>query len=168
MGSGKSTIGAALAARLAVPFVDLDAALEASSGRTIQAWFETLGEPSFRVAERAELAATLDRLARDGGGGVIALGGGAYAEPETRALLAGRAQTIWLDVPLEAIRARILEGDGRPLYRDPANVARLFAARQTAYAQAEVRIDATQAPEAVLERIVAEVATRFGPQAGGS
>ena len=68
MGSGKSTIGAALATRLVVPFVDLDAALEASSGRTIQAWFETLGEPSFRVAERAELATTLDRLAREGDG----------------------------------------------------------------------------------------------------
>ncbi len=163
MGSGKSTVGPALASRLAVGFIDLDAALEASSGRTIQAWFETRGEPAFRDAERAELANTLEQAR---GGAVIALGGGAFAEPATRALLAGRTRTVWLDVPLAAIRSRITADGGRPLYNDPAAVARLFAARQAAYAGADIRIDGEAAAEVVVERIVAELAARFGSDAG--
>ena len=168
MGSGKSTIGAALAARLGLPFQDLDAALEASSGRSIVSWFETQGEAAFRMAERAELQTTLERMAADGAGGVIALGGGAYAESATQALLAGRAWTVWLDVPLATIRTRIGEDGGRPLYGDATNVARLFAARQAAYARADARIDATDSPDTIVERIVEEFIARFGPHAGGS
>ena len=168
MGSGKSTVGVALAARLGVGFVDLDAALEASSGRSIPAWFETQGELAFRLAERAELANVLDRFDTNGAGGVIALGGGAYAKPATRALLAGRARTVWLDVPLATIRSRIVADGGRPLYRDPADVARLFATRQAAYACADIRIDGRAAPAAVVDRIVAELAAHFGADAGGA
>ncbi len=168
MGSGKSTVGPALAARLGVPFTDLDAALEAFSRRSIQAWFETEGEAAFRLAERAELAAILDRLAATGTGAVIALGGGAWAEPATRRLLAGRARSVWLDLPLEAIRARIGPDSGRPLFRDPAAVTQLFAARQAAYALADVRVEAAAAPGAVVEAILAALAERFGPRAGGS
>lgn len=168
MGSGKSTIGAALAARLGLPFVDLDAALETSSGTSIRRWFETAGEPAFRLVERAELATVLDQLATGGEGGVLALGGGAWSDPANRALVAGHARTIWLDVPLDAVRARLPEGAGRPLYRDPAAIARLFAARQADYARADLRIDATEAVPAVVERIVAGLAARPGAQGGGA
>jgi shikimate kinase len=168
MGSGKSTIGPALAARLGVTFADLDAALEAASGQSIRTWFETRGEPAFRLAERAQLAAILDRLAAARTGGVIALGGGAWAEPETRDLLAGRARIVWLDVPLETIRSRIHQDDQRPLLGDPVDVAHLYAARQAAYARADVRVDASDAPDAVVERILATLEARFGAQAGES
>ena len=168
MGSGKSTVGPLLAAELGIEFIDLDSVLEAASGRSIPSWFETKGEPAFRSAERAELARALDRLEAGGARAVIALGGGAFAEPETRALLADRACTIWLDVPLAAIRSRIVADGGRPLYRDPANVARLFAARQAAYAAADVRIESDAATAVVVERIVAELAARFGPPGGGA
>ncbi len=165
MGSGKSTVGRILAVRLGLGFVDLDAALEAASGRSIQAWFETRGEPAFREAERIELAAALDCSPS---GGVIALGGGAFAEATTRALLAGRARTVWLDVPLAVIRSRIVADGERPLFRDPAVVERLFAARKAAYASADLRVDGEAAVDVVVERIVAELAIRFGSDAGGA
>jgi len=165
MGSGKSTVGPALAAQLGVGFVDLDSAIEASSGRTIPEWFETRGEPAFREAERAELAG---RLERTKAGVVIALGGGAFAEPATRTLLAKRACTVWLDVPLEVIRSRIVADGGRPLYRDPADVARLFAARQAAYAEADIRIDGEAGTDAVVSRILSALTARFGSDAGGA
>ncbi len=164
MGSGKSTVGPALAARLGLDFVDLDAALEAASGRTVPDWFETLGEPAFREAERLELAAVLDRA---DSGVVIALGGGAFAESATRALLDGRARTVWLDVPLMTIRSRIVADGGRPLYRNEADVARLFSARQPAYAGAAVRVDGDASTDVVVERIVAGLEAP-GPQAGGA
>jgi len=166
MGCGKSTAGAALAARLGVDFIDLDQALEAASGRTIEAWFETQGEREFRAAERAELAAVLDRFHARGAGGVIALGGGAFADPATQGLLAGRTRTVWLDVPLSAIRTRIVADGGRPLYQDPTSVARLFTARLAAYERADVRIKGDDAPERVVERILAALAAPPGLQAG--
>jgi shikimate kinase len=151
MGSGKTTVGRLLARSLAVPFADLDALVEEESGLAVRDWFARRGEPAFRVAERDVLLRAC--AAHAAGGGVIALGGGAFAVDETRAVLAGRARTIWLDAPLADIAARVTDDGSRPLFRDAASVARLFAERSAAYALADVRVDAGGTAEEVVARI---------------
>jgi shikimate kinase len=155
MGSGKTTIGTRLAQALAVPFVDLDAMIEEESALSVREWFARRGEPAFRAAERAALERACTRLAP--GGGVIALGGGGFAEAETRAVLAGRARTVWLDVPLATIARRVQDDGSRPLFRDAASVARLFAERKAAYAQADLRVDAEGSADEVVERVRAAI-----------
>jgi len=155
MGSGKTTIGIRLAQALAVPFVDLDAMIEEESALSVREWFALRGEPAFRAAERAALERACARLAQSGG--VIALGGGGFAEVETRAVLAGRARTVWLDVPLATIARRVQADGSRPLFRDAASVARLFAERNAAYARADLRIDAEGSADEVVERIRAAI-----------
>ena len=153
MGSGKTTVGRRLAMALDVPFADLDALVEEASGLAVRDWFAHRGEPAFRAAERAALSRACERFAA--GGGVIALGGGAFEDERTRAWLAGRARTIWLDAPLDAILARV-HGDGtRPLFGDPDAVRRLFAARAPAYARADLRVGAGGTVAEVVDRVQA-------------
>jgi shikimate kinase len=138
MGSGKSTVGRALAAELQVPFRDLDQIIEAAQGRTIASIFDTEGEAAFRLIETAALAREIER-AQLGERFVLALGGGAFAQAANRAALRQEA-TIWLDCPLERARARVAQDPQRPNARDPERFARLFAERQSAYAQARHRV----------------------------
>jgi shikimate kinase len=157
MGSGKTTVGRRLASVLGVAFADLDERIEEESGLAVRDWFARRGEPAFREAERAALARALADFASQGG--VIALGGGAFGDGRTRALLAGQARTIWLDAPLDAICERV-PGDGtRPLFADPASVERLFAARAADYARADRRVDAG----GPVEEVVARVRAAIGP-----
>ena len=155
MGCGKTTIGRRLARSLAVPFVDLDTMIEEESSLPVREWFARRGEPAFRAAERAALERACDRLATTGG--VIALGGGAFAEPDTRAVLAGRARTVWLDVPLWTIEARIEQDGTRPLFRDADAAARLYAERRPAYARSDIRIDADAPIDEVVARVRAAI-----------
>lgn len=135
MGSGKSTIGRRLAERLGVEFRDLDARIEAREGRTIASFFDQEGEAFFRELESRSLAAELSA----GGGFVLALGGGAFAQERNRALLAGH-DTVWLDCPFELVAARVARETNRPLARDPERFARLFAERRPLYALAKHRV----------------------------
>lgn len=145
-GSGKSTVGPLIAARLGLPFFDSDTAVEAREGLSVAALFAARGEAGFRIAEHAAIAALLA-----GPPAVLALGGGAFADPPTRALVRRGATTLWLRASLPVLASRVDDGRGRPLLAgDPAvTLARLDRERGPAYAQAELAVDA-DAPAAAV------------------
>ncbi len=138
MGSGKSTIGRRLAAALGLPFADLDEDIEAAAGRRIADIFSTDGEAAFREAEHAALAARV----RSGDAIVLALGGGAFAFPRNRELLAGAGTSVWLDCPFAVALRRVDGFAHRPLAQDPAQFRALFEKRIADYSMADVRIPA--------------------------
>ncbi len=137
-GSGKSTLGPALAQRLGVPFVDVDAVIEARQGREIRDIFADDGEPAFRVIERD---VTVELLA---GEGVVSLGGGAPLTPEIAAALAA-VPTVWLQVDARNAVKRIGLDEGRPLLAGGgvrATLIKLLNARTPVYRElADVEID---------------------------
>ncbi|WP_030725259.1 shikimate kinase [Streptomyces sp. NRRL S-237] len=112
MGSGKSTVGALLAERLGVPFLDTDHEVERRTGRTVADIVTTDGESSFRELEHEAVA----RAAAEHPG-VLALGGGAVLHAGTRALLAA-LPTVFLDVRVDEAMKRLGDGAGRPLLAD--------------------------------------------------
>lgn len=155
MGTGKSTIGALLAARLDLPLIDLDRVLEARFG-PIPQQFRDEGEPAFRARERA-----LVREVVAGPDAVIATGGGCWAHAPSRRALRRRFATVVLTAPLAELRRRIEAADGargaaaRPRWRE-GEVAALLAERRAAYADADLRLDtAGRSPAAVADAIVA-------------
>ena len=156
MGVGKSTIGRRLAARLGLAFVDSDDAIADAAGAPAGEVFERFGEASFRDGERRLVARLLDGAVR-----VIATGGGAYIDPDTRRLLNERAITVWLDAPVEVLVARTARRDTRPLLNngDPAAIlARLAAERSGIYAEAHIHVISTDGAHGnVVDTIVAGV-----------
>ena len=137
-GSGKSTVGAALAELLALPLHDTDAAVEAAAGRTISDLFVEDGEPAFRTLERAEVARA---LAEDTG--VVALGGGAPVDPLTEQLLVGQT-VVFLDVGIADASKRVGFDQSRPLLavNPRASWVRLMNERRPVYERvATFRVD---------------------------
>lgn len=133
MGVGKSTVGAYLARGLERPFIDLDRAIEAAAGRPIPAVFAAEGEAGFRRRERAALQHALA-----GPPAVIALGGGAAVDPENRAAIRAAGRLVTLTAKPQTLRARLGQGEGRPLAQgDP--LARL-AERAEAYADCDLSV----------------------------
>src|SRR5262249_29144580 len=110
MGAGKSAIGRRLAQRLGLPFVDADAEIERAAGCTIEEIFEKHGEAIFRDGERRVIARLLE-----GPVGVLATGGGAFMDPETRARIRSRAITVWLKADLDTLVDRVSRRSHRPL-----------------------------------------------------
>ena len=102
MGAGKSSVGRKLAARLAMPFVDADTEIEAAAGMTIPEIFEVRGEAEFRSGEARVIARLLD-----GGPQVLATGGGAYMNPETRGMIGRKGVSIWLKAEFDILMRRI-------------------------------------------------------------
>lgn len=144
MGTGKSTVGRRLANLLGTDFVDSDAAIEAAARRSVGEIFEQFGEPYFRDGERRVIARLIDEHH-----GVVATGGGAFVNPETRALILERAIAVWLDCDIDTLVARTRRRDTRPLLRngDPREIlARLHAERAPAYGQAPIRIETGDLP----------------------
>jgi shikimate kinase len=136
MGAGKSTVGRALAARIGARFVDLDEEIEAAERTSISDIFARRGEPEFRRIESEMLRSVLS----GGDAAVVALGGGAFTVPANRELLRDHGTTVWLDCPFETVQRRVAQATTRPLARDPARFAALYAARREAYANADVRV----------------------------
>jgi shikimate kinase len=139
MGAGKSAVGRRLAAALGWPFSDADWAIEAAAGTTIANIFEEIGEAAFRARERQVIA----RLLR-GERQVLALGGGAFVDPTTRALVRERALSVWLRADLDVLVRRTARRDDRPLLAggDPrARLAALLEQRATVYVQADLVVD---------------------------
>ena len=140
MGAGKTTVGKVLAQHLEWKFFDLDELIERQEQRSIAAIFEQSGERNFRAIESAALTSLLERSEDDF---IIALGGGAFVQPQNRKMLeqAG-AITVLLSAPLEELERRCAtQGTARPLARNQGAFEQLFAARKEAYALAQFRVE---------------------------
>lgn len=145
MGVGKTTIGRRLATRLDRPFLDADAEVEAAAGRTVAEIFADFGEAAFRDGERKVIARLLDEPRPI----VLALGGGAFMDPDTRAIIKQRAISVWLNADVDTLYERVMRKPGqRPLLEtgDPrAVLERLHAERAPVYAQADITVDSDAA-----------------------
>ncbi len=138
MGSGKTALGRRVSERLGIPFVDLDSEIERTSGLTIRALFDSLGEPAFRERESAFLGGT-EALAA----AVVSTGGGSFVPERNRATIARLGTPVFLDVPFEVVRARLAEKTDRPLFTSVEQAVRLFAEREPFYRMAPVRVALT-------------------------
>ena len=144
MGAGKSTVAAEVAERIGRPLVDLDRALEHELGAPIADIFAERGEAEFRLGERRVIARLLD-----GPPMVLATGGGAFLNPETRALIRERALSIWLKADLDVLVKRVNRRDTRPLLRgrDAREVLeRLMQERYPIYAEADLVVETSDSP----------------------
>jgi len=164
MGAGKTSIGKRLAAVLGIPFRDADSEIEAAAGRSIAEIFAERGEPDFRMGERKVIA----RLITQEPPHVLATGGGAVIDPETRRLLKERAVTIWLRAELDVLLRRVERRASRPLLKtaDPrATLVRLLEERAPHYAEADIVIDSNPGPHsAAVEAAIRALSARFPPQ----
>ncbi|MBI1355984.1 MAG: AAA family ATPase [Acidobacteria bacterium] len=153
MGCGKSTVGRLLASKLCWSFVDLDQEIEQAEGRRIAEIFEAEGEERFRAIEATALKEQI-RLVRGGRARVVALGGGAFVQPDNRErLLSDGGLVVFLDVPVETLWRRIASEEHRPLASDPERFRALYAARLPLYGQAHQTIDADRDPETIVDEI---------------
>lgn len=153
MGAGKSTVGKRLADRLHRKFYDSDNEIERAAGLSISDIFTLHGEAEFRRGERR----VLERLL-DGEPHVLATGGGAYLDPDTRALLRDKAVTIWLNADLETLWRRVSRRGHRPLLKaeNPKGVlSRLLTERSPIYEQADLVVRSEEGPhKATVESIL--------------
>jgi len=166
MGAGKSAIGRRLGKRLGLRFVDADKEIEAAAGKTINEIFADHGEDYFRDGERRVIARLLSE-----GPIVLATGGGAYMNEETRAEIAESGLSIWLKANLEVLMERVSRRDTRPLLKagDPREIMqRLMDERYPVYAGADITIESRNVPhEIIVEEIVDAIAARLLPGNSG-
>ena len=150
MGAGKSSIARALARRLDWRAVDVDEMIEQRERQPVAAIFAKHGEPYFRSVERQVL---LDQIPSRHL--VVATGGGTFVDPQNRAVISRDGLSVWLDVPIDRLIARVPADGRRPLAADRVEFERLYIARRAAYAQATYRVDAGHARiPAIVEELV--------------
>ena len=162
MGAGKSAIGRLLASRLGMTFVDADDAIESAAGCSISDIFELHGEAAFRDGERRVIARLLARPPH-----VLATGGGAFMDPETRAAIRESGISVWLRAELDLLVSRVSRRNNRPLLAGGDTYAilqRLMAERHPIYAQADIVVESRDGPheqtvETVLGALRAHVET---------
>jgi shikimate kinase/3-dehydroquinate synthase len=162
MGAGKTSVGRRLALRLGMPFRDADAEIEHASGCSIAEFFERFGEAEFRAGERRVIARLMS-----GPPCVLATGGGAFMDPETRALIRAGALSVWLRCSLQTLVRRTSTRTHRPLLRtgDPAQIlAGLMARRHPVYAEADVVVDCGEdSPDITTSRVLDAVLAHRAP-----
>ena len=152
MGVGKSTVGRKLASLLARDFVDADEAIAEAAQRSIPEIFETFGEAHFRDGERRVIARLIGESH-----GVIATGGGAFVDPETRALVLERGIAVWIDCDVDTLVERTARRGNRPLLKqgDPKEIlTRLARERAPFYGQAHIRVVSENGPHADTARAI--------------
>lgn len=159
MGAGKSCVGRRLAARIGRPFIDADAEIELAAGCTIAEIFDKLGEAGFREGERRVMARLLE-----GPPSVLASGGGAFIDPDTRRLIVGKGISVWLRAELDVLVKRTAGRDHRPLLKagDPREaLSRLMEKRHPIYAEADVTVDTADQPaDATVDRVLGALRER--------
>jgi shikimate kinase len=163
MGAGKSSVGRRLALALNLPFRDADEEVERAAGRSVSEIFEELGEAAFRDGERRVIARLLEDPPH-----VLATGGGAFMNAETRQLISGKAISVWLQADVEVLARRVGRKNDRPLLRgkDARQVlADLALERYPTYALAEVAVESIESPhhvtvQAIIDALTARLRTQ--------
>ncbi len=144
MGAGKTTVGRRLARRLGLEFADSDFEIEKAAQMTVGDIFSSYGEDYFRDGERRVISRLMDGPPR-----VLATGGGAFINEETRSLMKEKSITIWLDASLDVLLERTSRRDTRPLLKDgdPKSILKqLLEERGPIYAQADIKIQSSDGP----------------------
>jgi shikimate kinase len=154
MGAGKSCVGRRMAARLGLPFVDADTEIEVAAGCTIAEIFARYGEPAFREGERRVMQRLLE-----GSPCILATGGGAFMDAETRSLIVEKGLSLWLRADLDLLVKRTAGRDHRPLLKtgEPRQILqRLIDLRYPTYGQADIIVDSLdQPPEVTVDAVMA-------------
>ena len=158
-GVGKSSVGRRLAVALGLPFRDADTEVEAAAGRPISEIFEHYGEEAFRDGERRVIARLLCEPPH-----VLATGGGAFMNPQTRQLIKDKAISVWLKADVEVLARRVGRKEHRPLLagKDPLEVLTAQARdRYPAYAEADIAVETGETPHQIaVEAILKALAGR--------
>jgi shikimate kinase len=148
MGVGKSSVGRRLAAALDLPFYDADAEVERAAGRSVNDIFADLGEAAFREGERRVIGRLLE-----GPPHVLATGGGAFMNAETRQLIKDKAVSVWLRADTAVLAKRLARKADRPLLKGPEPPAvvleRLARERDPIYAEADLKVETGETPHQV-------------------
>ena len=159
MGVGKTSVGKRLAAALHCAFVDADEEIEKAARMTIAEIFDRYGEPYFRDGERRVIARLIEESS---GNKVIATGGGAFCNDETRALILDKAIAVWLDSDLDTLVERTARKDNRPLLQqgNPRDVlGRLREERRPFYAQSPIQVTSDDGPHGTtVNKVLVEIA----------
>jgi shikimate kinase len=161
MGAGKSSIGRRAALRLGIPFVDADAEIEKAAGMTISDIFATRGEAEFRAGEARVILRLLES-----GPQVLATGGGAFTNPDTRAAIGAKGISIWLKAEFDVLMKRIRRRHDRPLLKteDPgATLRKLMEERDPVYALADLTV---QSRDVMHDKIVDEIVSGLAGHMG--
>ncbi len=161
MGAGKTAVGRRLANRLDLPFIDADTEIEMAAGASVSEIFAEHGESYFRQGERKVIARLLE-----GGPQVLATGGGAYMNPETRANIKARGLSVWLKADLKVLLKRVGRRDSRPLLTsgEPEKVMKkLMEERYPVYESADVTVESRDVPhEVIVGAVVDALAVKLG------
>jgi shikimate kinase len=161
MGAGKSSVGRRLANRLGMSFVDADSEIELAANQSIPEIFEQHGEAYFRDGERRVIQRLLNGRPK-----VLATGGGAFIQPETREAIKAGGISIWLKADRDLLLSRVRRRSNRPLLKtdDPARtIDELIAVRYPIYAEADVQVESRDvAHDVVIDDILAALADYLG------
>ena len=161
MGAGKSSVGRRLASRLGMAFADADTEIEQAANQSIPEIFEQHGEAYFRDGERRVIQRLLDGPPK-----VIATGGGAFIQPETRAAILERGISVWLKADRDLLLQRVRRRNNRPLLKggDPAEIIeKLIAERYPVYEEAVIHVQSRDvAHDIVIDDILASLAEYLG------
>jgi shikimate kinase len=164
MGAGKTAVGRRLANRLDLPFIDADSEIEMAAGTSISEIFTEHGEVYFRQGERKVIARLLE-----GGPLVLATGGGAYMNADTRANIKARGLSVWLRAELRVLLKRVQRRDNRPLLAcgDPETVMKkLMTERYPVYEGADLTVESRDVPhDVIVGAVIDALAAKLGCEA---